>query len=103
MRWVGHRATPALVHVRCEFDPTRCLIGESNSESCARDDSFGEAVGSETVGTVNPGTGNLADGEQTRQIGLTVEVGGYAAAAVVGGRSDRNAISGWVDAERPAR
>ena len=46
------------------------------TESCPGDDTLGQAVRCQAVGTVHPGAGHLADGVQTGELGRPVEGAG---------------------------
>ena len=79
------------------------LPGEVAPEAGAGDDALGEAVGGQPVGAVHARARDLADGVETGQRGRAVESAGHAAAREVGGRRDRDAVAGRIDADLAAR
>lgn len=65
--------------------------GEEFFEGSACEDvAFEQGVGGETVGSVESGAGDFADGKQAADVGASVGVGDDAAALVVGGGDDGN-------------
>ena len=62
------------------------------------DERFEERIAGETIGAVQAGAGNFADGEEPRQIRFTIDARGDAAALVMRGRDDRDWFLGDVDA-----
>jgi hypothetical protein len=61
--------------------------------AAAEHEALGERVGRETVRSVDPGAGALADRVEAGQRGAPVQVADDAADQVVGGRSDRNGLA----------
>ena len=63
------------------------------------DEGFEQRIAGQTVGPVQSGAGDLADGEEAAQGGLALVIGFHATALVVGGGHHGNGLGGDVDAE----
>src|SRR3984893_18866210 len=62
-----------------------------------------QPVGRQPVGAVHSGSGHLAGGEQSRELGAPLDIGDHTATAVMRPRHNRNQFLLWIDARRAAR